>query len=42
MFWINLLTAYERLCQAQEALEAAADAPAAFTSVLAVSGSSIA
>ena len=42
MFWINLSTAYERLCRVQESLAAAADAPAAFTSVPAVSGWSIA
>lgn len=42
MFWINLSAEYERLCRAQEALAAAADAPGAFTEVPAVSGWSIA
>jgi len=42
MFSISLYAEYERLCRAQEALVATADAPAAFTSVPVVSGWSIA
>lgn len=42
MFWINLLTEYQRLCRAQDFLEVAADTPAAFTDVPAVSGWSVA